>query len=143
MNEPTACFAPSNGVPTAAPPQVDIPALRARAGDDEELVREVLADFLRDVGDLRGVVDGSVGDGRFADAGRAAHRIRGALLALGAGPAAGAASALEACAFTLASGTEPAAVERGQIAALLAVFGACLDAACAEMRRYLGDGSRI
>lgn len=145
MNAPTASTAPSASprVRTSSSPQVDLPALRARAGNDEELLREVLGDFLRDVGSLRGAVEVSIDDGRFGDAGRAAHRIRGALLALGADRAALAASALEDGAGALVAVTEPTEAQRDQVSAQLVTFATCLADACAEMKRYLGDESPI
>jgi HPt (histidine-containing phosphotransfer) domain-containing protein len=143
MNAPTASSASPSGVRSDLPPRLDLPALRARASNDEELVREVLDDFLRDVGALRGAVDASVDDRHFADAGRAAHRIRGALLALGAGPAAAAASALEAGACALGTVTDPSEAQRGEVSALLLTFRRRLDEACAAMRSYLGEESSI
>ena len=123
--------------------RLDLPALRARASNDEALVREVIEDFLRDADELLSAVVAGVGGGRFGEAARDAHRIRGALLARGAGPAAVAASALEAAACSLVAVAEPTGAQKNDVCGLLEAFRGCLEEARAEMRSYVGESSPI
>jgi len=83
---------------------IDFEALRERTGGDEDLIREVFADFLaheeRWLDELREAVFREA----FGEAAKLAHRLRGALLALGASPAGQLAAGVEERAGALAKG---------------------------------------
>lgn len=103
---------------------VDWVALRAQCAADEVLVAELIAVFRREV-------DGQLGDVARAVGGRdgvalehAAHRLKGALVALAAGPATEHAIALERCGAQLELQAAPALLAQLQqeIARLLAAI---------------------
>lgn len=83
---------------------LDLAALRDRAGHDEALVCELLEDFLaRGVGTSQ--LCSALEAHAFGELATLAHRLRGALLALGARSAGAVAEEVERQAATLAIGT--------------------------------------
>ncbi|MBS2020707.1 MAG: response regulator [Deltaproteobacteria bacterium] len=76
-------------------PVLDLAELLARAGGDAELVRELLADFLTHSAGWSATLREACESGAFTEAGRLAHRLRGALSGLSARSAALAAEAVE------------------------------------------------
>lgn len=83
---------------------LDLAELRARAGHDEALVCELLEDFVgraAGISELRGAAESHA----FDEMGKMAHRLRGALLALGARSAGAVAEEVELQASALAIGT--------------------------------------
>ena len=122
--------------------EVDLAALRERACQDDELVREVLLDFLSTSDELVGEMIGFANTGRFAEAAARAHRVRGALLALGAGRAAEAATEVEHLATTLSTARVLTDLHASVLTGVLHTFRMRLDAARTEMFRFLGARSQ-
>jgi CheY-like chemotaxis protein len=121
-------------------PELDRAALFARACDDAELVREVVGDFLATSSPMLEELTQALASGDLGQAAGRAHRLRGALLALGANRAARAAGALEAVAGALApaaQGLTPA--QRAELTFAQRSFEARLDAAFEALRRLLGE----
>lgn len=85
-------------MPSLSPPDpldiLDLAELRERAGHDEELVVELLGDFLDRAGEVATLTE-AANAGDYTKAARLAHRLKGSLLALGAKAAARAASTVE------------------------------------------------
>ena len=133
--------------PTAASegcraPEVNLAALRERACQDDELVREVLLDFVSTSDELVGEMIGFANTGRFAEAAARAHRVRGALLALGANRAAEAATEVEHLATTLSTARVLTDLHASVLTEVLHAFRTRLDAARTEMFRFLGSSSQ-
>lgn len=132
--------------PGAAPFAIevlDIEALRDRAGRDEPFVVELLEDFLcRGVTmqDLLAAAEAS----ELERLGKLAHKLKGALLSLGATSAAASAGEVELRAGTLA--IAPDASEPRGLAALatsLAELGRRFDAARDAMRCVMDDATSM
>jgi HPt (histidine-containing phosphotransfer) domain-containing protein len=116
---------------------IDLNALRERTGHDEELVREVMRDFLAVSEQMVGEVARSVEAGDFPDVSRHSHRLRGALTVLGATTAASAAGQLES-----ASGrTTPPPDAHAWLTSMVAALREQVDEACAQMRAYCEGGA--
>jgi CheY-like chemotaxis protein len=120
-------------------PEVDLAALFERASQDEDLVREVLHDFLSTCDDMLGEVVMGVDSRDFSTAAIKAHRLRGALLALGANRAAEAAGEVELVAATTAAAGEAWDTHIEAVAKALHVFRERLAAARTEMHRFVGE----
>ena len=87
-------------------PALDLEDLRDRVGGDEELLVELMDDFIhRGVGISELLVAAETQ--AFAEVSKRAHRLKGSLLALGAKPAGKAASNVELQASTLAAASSP------------------------------------
>jgi CheY-like chemotaxis protein len=132
------CFRARSGgsVDRAPAPVVDLSALSERANHEDEFIRELLGDFLALSESTPLEILAAVETGRHDVASAKAHRLRGALLAVGATPAAKAVGEIELHASALAN----APVSEPQRAALSAVVGASLaivEQARAEVRRFL------
>lgn len=141
-------------LPSRAPPSdprdvLDLEELRVRAGRDEDLVIELLGDFLERTSEMSALA-ASVAIGDFLTTSKLAHRLKGALLALGAKAAARAAMAVEHQAAALAAETTaPLSAEslEGAVAALrthCAEACAAMQAACdaAPVKRDQASGWR-
>jgi HPt (histidine-containing phosphotransfer) domain-containing protein len=139
QNGATAMSSDSEG---AQVPEVDLPALRERACQDDELVREVLLDFLSTSDELVGEMIGFANTGRFSEAAARAHRVRGALLALGANRAAEAATEVEHLATTFSTARVLTDLHASVLTGVLHTFRTRLDAARTEMFRFLGSSSQ-
>lgn len=128
--------------PSSPPlPVLDLADLRERAGDDEELVLELLGDFLECAQELEGIADAAAAS-EFEKTSKLAHRVKGALLTLGAKAAARAASLVEYQASALSTRGDEAG--RGSAELLVAVghLRVCFDEACAAMRAAREASSR-
>ncbi len=108
---------------------IDLRALRERTGHDEELVREVMQDFLSVSDRMMDEVVRSVEAGALPDASLHSHRLRGALTVLGATRAASAAGQLE-------SATGKAADAGPSLSSMVVALREQVDQACASMRAY-------
>ncbi len=118
---------------------LDLQELRDRAGGDEALVLELLGDFLDGGMGLNELCDAVQGHA-FEETSRLAHRLEGALLALGAREAATAAREVELHAAALVGGGPPPldeSVERLSFVrdALIRSY----DDACRAMRSVVDD----
>lgn len=122
----------------AADLQLDLAALFERASQDEELVREVLQDFLATSDAMLRELVTSVEAREFSTAAAKAHRLRGALLALGATRAAQAAGEVELAGFAIAGTSAMTAAHGDALANTLVVLQERLASACSEMRRFVG-----
>ena len=122
---------------TASPIDVfDLDDLRARAGHDEALVYDVLEDFLRcgvRTSELRCAAEARA----FGELGKAAHRLRGTLLALGARTAGRIAGDVELRASALAKGTGLPDALSLALSLSLAELTVRFDEACDAMRAVL------
>jgi len=116
-------------------PKIDLAALLVRAGNDDDLMREVIGDFLAGSHELVTSVVTAAAAGDHGAAAAHAHRIRGALLALSAGPAALAAGEVEQLAANVGTATADASAER--LAAAVRVFVEVVASVSLEMRRFL------
>ena len=106
---------------------LDLAELRDRASNDDELVVELLQDFLSrrsTTFDLKCACTRA----SFKELSRLAHRLKGTLLALGAKPAASAASAVE----VIASGLIGTSEQTSEAPRLSALSGA-VDVLCARL----------
>jgi HPt (histidine-containing phosphotransfer) domain-containing protein len=122
----------------AAVDVLDLDDLRDRAGGDESLVHELISDFLESgvaMSALRAAVDAQA----FGEVGKLAHRLRGALLALGAKTAGKGAGEVEHEAAALASGSLDATSVRA-LSIKLDELGVSVEEARAAMRAIV-DGS--
>lgn len=122
---------------------LDLESLRDRAGRDEPFVVELLQDFL-----CRGVAMQQVvaaAESRDFDALKTlAHRLKGALLALAATKAAGAAGEVELRAATLAiAGEAPEPRALAALSSALLELGKCFDEACDAMRCVMDDATSV
>lgn len=124
------------------PPELDLAALRDRACQDEDLVREVILEFLTTSDELVGEIITFANTNRFAEAAARAHRIRGALQALGAGRAAEAATEVENLATTFSTARVLTDLHASVLTEVLHTFRSRLDAARTEMFRFLGSHSQ-
>ena len=111
---------------------LDLAELRDRAGGDEELVMELLGDFLTRATEVTLIAD-AANAGDYTKTSKLAHRTKGSLLALGAKAAARAASDVEHQSAMLRDG-EPSSTMSAQLAASLATLAARFDEACTAMR---------
>jgi HPt (histidine-containing phosphotransfer) domain-containing protein len=117
---------------SASLPVLDLAELRDRAGGDEELVMELLGDFLTRATEVTLITDAAqVGD--YVKTSKLAHRTKGSLLALGAKAAARAASDVEHQSAMLRDGGPSEAIT-AQLAASLATLASRFDEACKAMR---------
>ncbi len=124
---------------------LDIEDLRARAGDDESLVVELLESFLE-----RGVVSNEIhaaAEARaYEEVVNLVHRLRGSLLALGATSSAHVAGEVEAYASTIVTG-EAGPDACSTLAAALADLDVRLNQAVQAMRtvveRHVADALRV
>jgi CheY-like chemotaxis protein len=118
---------------------LDLAALSARANHEDDFVRELLADFLGMEKKVRGEIVGAVEAGDHTVASTKAHKLRGALLAVGANRAARGAGEVETLAATLAKAapTDPTEPRRAALSEALRGCLASVDEALAEVRRFL------
>jgi CheY-like chemotaxis protein len=123
-----------------AVPVLDLEALSERAGNDDELVRELLGDFLvLSEGSPLEVV-AAIDTNEHGVAAGKAHRLRGALLAIGAVVAGRAMGEVEAHASSPSSATEP---KRAELAHALRTALTAIDEARAEVGRFLGTAAAL
>jgi len=113
---------------------VDFAGLRARAGGDEALVREVIGDFLSLRATWMRELRDAVEEASLPDVSHAAHRVRGALFALGAGIAGARAAELEA----IAGEADGATSTSSRLRATLESLEEAVESAAASMRAHLG-----
>ena len=85
---------PMNDAP-AEPPVLDKAALHDQVGDEPDLLLRIVGMFLSDSRQVLESLDHGLASGDAEEIARAAHRLKGALLTLGAGPAADVALQLE------------------------------------------------
>jgi CheY-like chemotaxis protein len=116
---------------------LDLADLRARTGDDEALIAELFQDFLRHGERWSETLQQAAEAQAFADLSPLAHRLRGALAALGARRAGAAAAEVEAHAFALAAGTAGAAEARTLLAVALTDLTQGLVMVRSAMREFL------
>ena len=136
-HERLTCAEPTDR-PEAAPEEaLDLDDLRVRTGHDEALVAELFQDFLRHGERWSQTLLETAEAQAFGDLSPLAHRLRGALAALGARRAASAAEAVESYSFEIATGTA-AADARLLLARALTDLARGLAEARAAMREYLG-----
>lgn len=125
---------------------LDLSSLSARAGHDEEFIRELLADFLGLAGTTAAEIADASAGARHGEVVSKAHRLRGALLAVGANRAGRAAGEVEMLSAGLAAATAAATTTEPQRAAVAQALRACfasLDEARAEIARVLADPSPV
>lgn len=113
---------------------LDLAELRERAGHDEELVCELLGDFLDRAGEIV-TLNEAASAGDYTKVSRLAHRLKGSLLALGAKAAARAASTVEHQATARAADPGAAATDPTPLlTASLAALTVRHQEACCAMR---------
>lgn len=129
---------------TLSPPDpkdtLDLDDLRERAGGDEDLVLELLGDFLDRTAEMTAIAESAAAD-EFDKTSRLAHRLKGSLLALGARAAARSAAQLEHQASAMSVDSQPAA--RELLAASIRVLDTRLYQACASMRGALSGATAV
>lgn len=127
---------------TLSPPDpqdiLDLDDLRQRAGGDEDLVLELLGDFLERTAAMAAIAEAAAA-GKFDETSKLAHRLKGSLLALGAKAAARSAAQVEHQASAISADPQPAA--RDLIEASMRVLDTRFHQACASMRAALAGAS--
>jgi CheY-like chemotaxis protein len=132
---PRILCAPS--VAIVAEDVLDLEDLRARTGDDEALIAELFQDFLRHGERWSETLHEAAEAQAFADLSPLAHRLRGALSALGARRAGAAAAEVEAHSFAIAAGTAGAVQARALLAVALTDLTQGLVSVRLAMREFL------